>query len=187
MPRSKAEGMGRRGVKTRCRGSWRHQHGGLQIYDAADVGLCPRVTGIETIPLTITKCCEHIVRTYIRISFCTYVHARVITACVHACAGSSTCMYPITNVRTYVCQYIPAYKCAGLPQVFSFRPPRYHTLAFKLLQAGANAHLVRRSYFNVEKQRLIPSRTSSPHRFCNGGPLTEPTKQRATVLPRFFA
>ena len=116
MPRSKAEGMGRRGVKTRCRGSWRHQHGGLQIYDAADVGLCPRVTGIETIPLTITKCCEHIVRTYIRISFCTYVHARVITACVHACAGSSTCMYPITNVRTYVCQYIPAYKCAGVPE-----------------------------------------------------------------------
>ena len=75
VPRSKAKCMGRRGAQTRCRGSVGNRHAQLQIYDAAHVSMCPRVTGIETIPLTITKCCEHIVRTYINRSVRTYMRA----------------------------------------------------------------------------------------------------------------
>ena len=106
MPRSKAKCMGRRGAQTRCRGSVGNKHAQLQIYDAAHGSMCPRVTGIKTIPLTITVCCENIVRTYINRSSQTYVRTYMRAYLQRAYMRAYVMLTHVSTYLRYVRTYV---------------------------------------------------------------------------------
>ena len=121
--RSKARGMGRGGTQARCRGPVGVEQAQLQEYDAAHGSMLPRVPGtgksLNNYSM-LRKYCTYVCRssqTYVR----TYVHARVLTACVHACVCDVNTRKYVLTVRTYahmylyVCMYVQTYVRTYVP------------------------------------------------------------------------
>ena len=109
--RSKARGMGRGGTQARCRGPVGVEQAQLQEYDAAHGSMLPRVPGtgksLNNYSM-LRKYCTYVCRssqTYVR----TYVHARVLTACAHACVMDVNTRKYVRIYGTYVRTYVRIY------------------------------------------------------------------------------
>ena len=132
--RSKAKGMGRGGAQACCRGTVGVEQAQLQVYDAAHVSMCNRVSGTgkslnnysmlrkycayvcrssQTYKRTYVRTCARVysvrthVSTYIRI-YGTYVRVYVF---IRMYVRTNFCAYVRTCVRTvdthvYICTFV---------------------------------------------------------------------------------